>query len=465
MIRATLSFPEPENHRFHVTVEVVTPDPREQRLRFATWTPGSYLIREFQRMVSRVRASVDGKPVAVERVNKCEWLVRGAAGPLTVAYEVFANDLTVRTSHLDGTHAFFNPANLFMTAVGFEDGLHELTIEMPKSKPTWRVAVSEREVAPLVYRFRSFDHFVDTPFEIGEHERFAFDAAGKTHTVVMWGRNNADPEKLAGDLTKIVEVQAAMMGRDDGGEMLPHGGYLFVVHHARGGYGGLEHCDSTVLICEPDGYTAGKKYRRFLGLASHEYFHLWNVKRIKPAAFVPYDLTRENYTTLLWAFEGLTSYYDDLFLARSGVIDEASYLNLLGEAFTQMLRGAGRHVESLADSSFDTWVKYYRRHEDSANTTVSYYVKGLCLDLLIRKETGNARSLDDVMRALWQRYGKTGVGVPEDGVEKVANEIAGKDLTPFFDVAIRGTEDLDWNAYLEVVGVQLHTRGYGGCEG
>jgi predicted metalloprotease with PDZ domain len=243
--------------------------------------------------------------------------------------------------------------------------------------------------------------------------------------------------------------------------------YVFLVHVLDEGYGGLEHRASTALVCARDelpvhGETPGDGYRGFLGLASHEYFHTWNVKRIKPAAFTPYDLERENYTTLLWAFEGITSYYDDLMLVRSGLIGEREYLEILGRSLTSLARTPGREVQTVAEASFDAWIKYYRQDENSPNALVSYYLKGsliaLALDLLLRSRTHGTRSLDDVMRALWQIHGRTGVGVPEGGIERVAESVAGFPLKRFFDLALRSTDPLPLPRLLAAFGIRVVRR-------
>jgi len=244
--------------------------------------------------------------------------------------------------------------------------------------------------------------------------------------------------------------------------------YLFQVMAVGNGYGGLEHRNSTSLVCkredlpQPGAEEVTEGYRTFLGLCSHEYFHTWNVKRIKPAMFLPYDLSKESHTTLLWAFEGITSYFDDLGLIRSGRVDTESYLELLGRGVTRVYRSGGRHKQSLFDSSFDAWTKFYRQDENAPNAIVSYYTKGaivaLAIDMKIRKLTGDSKSLDDVMRVLWQRHGKPLVGVPEDGVEKIVQEVAGHDLSDFFDFALRGTEDIPLDDLLEPMGIRFCVR-------
>jgi predicted metalloprotease with PDZ domain len=292
----------------------------------------------------------------------------------------------------------------------------------------------------------------------------SFEAGGAAHDIAISGRHRADLDRLARDLARICQWQCDLFG-GAAGSRAPFPRYLFQVAAVGEGYGGLEHRTSTSLLCKRSelpqiGVTRiTDDYRRFLGLASHEYFHSWQVKRIKPAAFTPYDLARENYTRQLWAFEGITSYYDDLALARSGVIDAASFLELLGRTMTTVLRNPGRHLQSVGDSSFDAWIKYYRPDENTPNAVVSYYAKGalvaLALDLTLR---GCGSSLDALMRALWQRFGQTGLGVPEDGIARLAGELAGRDVDEFFARYVDGTDDPPLAALLAEVGVTLHLR-------
>jgi predicted metalloprotease with PDZ domain len=333
----------------------------------------------------------------------------------------------------------------------------------------WRVATTlDRDgAAPWgfgTYRAANYDELVDHPVEMSAFRHVAFEAGGATHDVTVSGRATFDAERLARDLARICQWQCDFF-EGAPGSRAPFDRYLFQVTAVGDGYGGLEHRASTSLLCSRRDLPASgveritDDYRGFLGLASHEYFHSWNVKRIKPAAFVPYDLGREAYTRQLWAFEGVTSYYDDLALVRSGVIDAASYLELLGRAVSSVLRTPGRRVQSVADASFDAWIKHYRPDENTPNASISYYVKGslcaLALDLTLR---GHGTSLDEVMRELWRRHGQTGIGVPEDGVRRLAAELAGRDLDDFFDAYIDGTDELPLAGLLASHGIALALR-------
>jgi predicted metalloprotease with PDZ domain len=322
------------------------------------------------------------------------------------------------------------------------------------------------------YVAAGYDELIDHPVQMGEFARAAFRAGGVPHDVVLTGRHRADLPRLARDLKRVCEHHIEFWNESPtsrlSGKRAPMKRYLFLITAVGEGYGGLEHRASTALLCSrddlpPAGETAvSERYRTFLGLASHEYFHTWNVKRIKPSAFVQYDLDRENYTTLLWAFEGITSYYDDLALVRCGLIGRKEYLELLGRSITVHLRTPGRAKQSLAESSFDAWIKYYRQDENSPNAGVSYYVKGslvaLCLDLLIRDKTRGRKALDDVMRALWLRHGRAGIGVGEEEIEQLAEEVTGLKLRRHFDAWLRSTRELPLRDLLATHGVEMDLR-------
>jgi len=309
----------------------------------------------------------------------------------------------------------------------------------------------------------NYDELIDHPVEMGTFTHAAFEACGVPHHIAITGRHRADLPRLCADLKKICEYQIRLFEPATAAAPMPE--YWFLVMAVGDGYGGLEHRASTALICSRDDLPLACEekissgFRRFLGLASHEYFHTWNVKRIKPEAFTPYDLSRESYTRQLWFFEGFTSYYDDLTLVRTGLIEPLAYLEIIAENIGRVMSQAGRLKQSVADSSFDAWVKYYRQDENSPNAIVSYYQKGamvaLALDLTIRQRTHGAKSLDDVMRALWAAYGNSVRGVPEGGVQRAAEQTAGIELGDFFAHAVEGTGDLELAPLLETVAVDL----------
>ena len=469
-IRYTIIPARPEAHLYRVTCTVEDPDPSGQRFALPAWVPGSYMIRDFARHVVSIRAESRGRPVTLEKLDKHTWRAQAVAGPLSVSYEVYAWDLSVRGSHLDTGHGFFNGACVFLRALGHESAPCELEILRPTGARyrDWRVAtaMSRKGAGPFGfgrYVAADYDELIDHPVEMGEFTLASFRACGAAHDIVITGRHRADLARLRRDLKRLCEAHIRFFG-----EPAPMKRFVFLITALGEGYGGLEHRASTALVCSRDDLPregepeVSERYRNFLGLASHEYFHTWNVKRIKPAAFVPYDLDRENYTTLLWAFEGITSYYDDLALVRCGLIERKDYLELLGRLISSYLRTPGRARQSVAESSFDAWIKYYRQDENSPNAGVSYYVKGslaaLCLDLLIRDQTQGRKSLDDVMRALWQRHGLTGVGVEEDGFERLADEVAGLRLRRYFDDWLRSTRELPLKTLLAAHGVAMELR-------
>jgi predicted metalloprotease with PDZ domain len=460
----------PEAHLFEVSCTVEDPDPEGQEFALPAWIPGSYLVREFAKHVVSAKAAVRNRPVAITKIDKHTWRCAPAPGPLTVTIEVYAWDLSVRGAHLDRTHGFFNGTSVFLRPIGRQGRPCEVEIRPPRGARyrNWRVATALKRVdaKPLGfgrYVADDYDELIDSPVEMGTFAHATFTAGGVPHEIAITGRQDADLPRLCRDLAKICEHQIRFFGKP-----APMDRYVFLVMAVGDGYGGLEHRASTALVCKRDDLPrAGERaisesYRTFLGLASHEYFHTWNVKRIKPAAFLPYDLDRENYTRLLWAFEGFTSYYDDLVLARVGLMKPDEYLDTLAKAMTAVARTPGRLVQSVGESSFDTWIKFYRQDENTPNAVVNYYAKGslvgLCLDMTIRKATRGRRSLDDVMRALWTRYGARGIGVPEDGIEAVASEIAGRSLRAFFRRATDSPEELPLAEAMAWVDVEVHQR-------
>jgi predicted metalloprotease with PDZ domain len=442
--------PRPHSHLFEVEATFPAGPPTLDAV-LPVWTPGSYLIREFARHLQDVRATgPNGAPLPVQRLDKRTFRVRADGQAVTLHYRVYANELTVRTSHLDDSHGYFNGATLFLYTEATRHLEHHVTVEAPAG---WRpFSALERQGDAFVAR--DYDELVDSPFEVGPHTPLSFTAAGVPHEVVVWGDSVPEPARLCADLQRICEAQARLFGG------LPMRRYLFLLYLTDKGRGGLEHKASTALLFPRASLHNTRGWEDFLTLAAHEYFHLWNVKRVKPRALVPFDYAQENYTTLLWAFEGVTSYYDNLFVLRAGLINPHRYLARLGETLSSLHATPGRRVQSLAEASLVSWVKHYRPDENSSNSAISYYLKGevvaALLDLEIRRATQDARSLDDVMRLLWQRHGDES-GVPEDGVEAAASEVAGRDLGPFFDRAIRTTEELDYSVFSHV-GLEVRFR-------
>ena len=461
---------DPLAHLFNVRCEVDEPA-RQQVFTLPSWIRGSYLVRDFAKHVQELRATVGGQPAAVERLDKRSFRVAGG-GPLVLEYRVYAYDGSVRKAYLDTRRGFFNGSSLFWCPRGLASADFELHIGRPDPSlcPGWKLATA---MSPLAvdadgfgsYRAQGYEELIDHPVEMAAFQRIDFNVDGIPHALVLSGRCEPDRTRLAADLARICHVQRELFAQEPGaGPELPC--YLFLAQVTANGYGGLEHRASSALVCARDalprpGQNGMRKgYRGFLGLVSHEYFHLWNVKRITPQKFAASDLAAEAYSQDLWAYEGVTSYYDDHLLLRAGLLDAPAYLDLLAEAATRLQRTPGRQVQTLAESSFESWIKYYQPDENTPNAAVIYYVKGalasLCLDLSLRLESGV--TLDDVMRALWTRYGKPGKGVPEHGLEKVAAEISGLDLRARFDSWLRSTAELPVQELLTEFGVKAWLR-------
>ncbi|MDZ7752741.1 MAG: PDZ domain-containing protein [Gammaproteobacteria bacterium] len=461
---------DPAAHVFEVECRVAEPAAAGQVFSLPAWIPGSYMIRDFARNVLSFTAASAAGPVGVKKLDKQTWQCDAVAGELTVRYRIYAWELTVRAAHLDTTHGYFNGTSVFMAVAGREASACTVDIEAGDHPACdrWRVATGlprregERE---CFGRFAAADYeeLVDCPVEMGEFRLLRFEARGVPHRVAITGRHRLDEARLRRDLRTICEHHMDFFGAPP-----PIADYLFLITVVGEGYGGLEHRNSSSLLCRrqslpaPGAVEVNDDYLEFLGLASHEYFHTWNVKRIRPAAFNPLDLSREVHTRLLWVFEGFTSYYDDLALARCGLVDEARYLEVLGRTATRVWRGQGRFMQSVAESSFDAWTRFYKQDENAPNAIVSYYTKGallaLALDLRLRRDSGGARSLDDVMALLWQRHGRPGLGVAEDALESLTAEVAGKDLGDFFARYVYGTEDPPLAELLAPMGIAFHTR-------
>ncbi|MES9964526.1 MAG: PDZ domain-containing protein [Candidatus Sedimenticola sp. 20ELBAFRAG] len=455
----------PEAHMFEVSMTVPDPDSSGQLLVMPSWILGSYMIRDFAKNIVTLSAVSCERVVAWEKQDKQSWLFEPCDGPLEITYQVYAWDLSVRSAHLDTTHGYFNGTSLFLRVVGQEDSRCDVELLPPVGNEysDWRVATTlARRDAPQLgfggYQAENYDELVDHPVEMGTFDYSEFEVAGVPHGIAVTGRHDADMERLCKDLEALCVTHVEMFG-----ELPAMEHYLFQVMAVGDGYGGLEHRSSTSLICKRSDLPrrgelkVTKGYRQFMGLASHEYFHLWNVKRIRPDVFKQADLTEEVHTRLLWAFEGITSYYDDLSLVRAGRVEAESYLELLAQVVTRVKRGSGRFKQSVSDSSFDAWTRFYKQDENAPNAIVSYYAKGalvaLALDLIIRMKSSGRVSLDDLMRELWNRHGRVDIGVREHDIEALAGEVTGIDLTDFFDRALRGTGDLELEPLFDFMGI------------
>lgn len=460
-------------HLFRVTLLLAAPAREGETLSLPVWIPGSYMIREFAKNIVELHAHQGGKPVALSALDKHRWRTARlrADEPLAVEALVYAWDLSVRCAHLDASHAFFNGTQLFLGVAGREQLPHRVEILPPQGEAFagWQLATtlpaagkgSVSKAGFGTFEAPDYDSLIDHPVEMGTFQRVKFKAAGVPHEMVVTGRVRFDTARLARDLQQACEAVIALFGE----RKPPFARYLFMTMAVGDGYGGLEHRDSTALICArndlpvPGDATTSEGYRTFLGLCSHEYFHAWHVKRIKPAAFTPYLLAAENHTRLLWVFEGFTSYYDDLALLRAGLLKTSEYLGLLAKTITAVERNPGRLRQSVAESSFDAWTKYYRQDENSPNAIVSYYQKGalvaLGLDLTIRTRSAGKHSLDDVMRLLWRDYGQTGRGVGEDEMAAIIERATGLDLRRELARWVDGCEDVPLARLLKPLGVSL----------
>ncbi len=437
------------------------------------WRPGRYQVLDMAGTFRSVTArNGAGNPLICEKLDKATWRITTAgADEVIVDSVIYANSLGDRTRHADDTHVFLSPASACLYVPDLRSRPCQVRIEAP---PEWRVATGlpaiDAAPNPRVFLAADYDVLVDSPIEIGVHEvlRFGVDDGERKavpHDIVIWtgrpppvleplqGREQWDPEKLKKDFAAVVAAERDVFGD------LPYQRYVYIIHCYAGGGGGTEHLNSTVMQTNPSRFDTKDGYRGFMGLMSHEMFHTWNVKQLRPAGIKPYDYQRENYTKLLWVAEGTTSYYDDLILARTGVMKPDDYLKALGDAIDAARRRPGASVQSLEDSSFDAWIKFNKPTPDASNSTVSFYDKGaqasLVLDMAIRDATGNAASLDDAMRDLYQAFPLSGPGFTTDDFLAAVNRQAGRELTDLFVKAVRTTEPLDFESALAVVGLEV----------
>jgi predicted metalloprotease with PDZ domain len=457
--RFTVAMPRPETHLYEITMEV---DPRGATsldLVLPVWTPGSYLVREFARHVRDFTArEKNGRGIIpAEKVAKNVWRLSlpsrksESPGLLSISYRVYAHELTVRTSHLDASHGYGNGANLFFHVEERKDEPQEVVFRLP---PGWKTSLALPEIRG-VFRAADYDELVDSPFECGTHRTFGFSVQGVPHTLAIWGHGNEEPKRLVRDLKRLVREVAALFGG------LPYARYLFFVHLSPGARGGLEHRASQSVALDPHAFRPEKSYRDALLLFAHELFHAWNVKRIRPEPFGPFDYGREVYTKDLWALEGVTSYYETLLALRAGLLTEAQAFEQWTTLWKGHLETPGRKVQSAEMASFDAWIRFYRPDENSLNVSESYYRRGallgLALDLTLRRATGGRRGLDDVMRRLFRAYAAKGKAYPPGAFEAAAAGVAGARplVRRFFDRCVRGTGTPDLARLLLSAGLRL----------
>jgi len=467
MIKYSINAYDPKAHLFKVKLEIDEPVQPTQKLRLPNWIPGSYLIRDFAKNLIDIKVTTNsGQAIPLESVDKSNWSFSSTEA-VVVEYFVYAWDLSVRSAHFDESHGFFNGTSTFIEVVGQTDQPCQMNItssEVTQSH-TWRVATGMPAVDIDAngfgcYEAENYSALIDYPVEMGTFTEISFEANGIPHRMVLTGIFNLDENRLKQDLIKICETELKLFGTP-----APIDDYLFQVMVTGSDYGGLEHRNSTALICSrndlpyPGMTEPSDGYLQFLELCSHEYFHTWNVKRIQPKVYQTSDLQTPVYTNQLWWFEGVTSYYDALILHRAGVVNTPTYLKLLAQQMTRVYRMPGRFKQSVAESSWMTWTKFYQQDENAPNAIISYYTKGsliaLALDLKIRNESQSTKSLDDVLLHLWQNFGAKGVGLEDGEIESICSKVTGLDLSEFFERFLFGTEDLPFDELFKPFGIEF----------
>ena len=441
-VHYTVSLPDPNSHLVRVRMDVTGLPGDSADFVMPAWTPGSYKVRDYAKNIQDFSAG----RAPWRKIDKSRWRV-AAGGNLRIDYDVWAFELSVQSSHVDADHAFLNGASVFLYVDGHKDAPITIDFQIPRG---WQIA-SGLEGRGKSLTAPDYDILVDSPIEIGTFTKRTFKVGGIPHHLVIHGEGNYDEKKMVGDIQKIVETEVKILRH------IPYPHYTFILHNSSERGGGLEHLNSTALQYPAQGYKPREKYENFLELVAHEFFHLWNVKRIHPEMLGPFDYEREVYTTLLWVMEGFTSYYDTIVPCRAKLWSPDKYFKKMADRIQKYEEKPGRRRQSLSESSFDTWIKLYQPNENSTNCQMSYYEKGelvgLCLDLEIRHRTGNRKSLDDVMRALYKDYGRSGEGFPEGEFKRTCEKFAGG-LDRFFRDLVDGVADIPWNKYLGYAGIE-----------
>lgn len=442
-IRHSLRMEAPHTHYFDVTTEVdISASAQKKKyvdFKMAAWTPGSYLIREFAKNVERVQASVDGKKSSITKINKNTWRVAVSPGQskIILSYSVYAFELSVRTSFLDDSHGYINPASVFLYVPEYAKSAQELTV-IP-FKEFKKVSTAMKEVSKFTFQAKNLDEWIDSPIEIGNHKVWEFKVNQVPHQIAFYGPAKVDSTVFLADVKKMCEEAQRVVGDH------PCDHYLFIIHNLYRGGGGLEHLYSTTCQVSRANYENPNGYRGILNLLAHEYFHLWNVKRIRPIALGPFDYENENYTHNLWLSEGITSYYADVILQRTGQSSTDEYIKGLAQEISMVENTPGNQIESAASASWDAWIKYYRPNENSRNSTVSYYDKGsllgAVLNMWIIKNTQGQKCLDDVFKSLYTTYyQKLGRGFTDAELENTFSQVAGISAKSMFENHIYGTQ-------------------------
>lgn len=450
-IHYTVTTPEPQTHYAEVKIQVKNWKEKTMEITMPSWTPGSYLMREFAKSVDDVIAQGNGKDLPLKKIDKNTWKIQTKGiKDLTISYPVYCFELSVRTSFIDDSHAYFNGTSLLMYIEGYKNNPGKVTYQKHSSFSKITTALPSSEEKET-FVFKNYDHLVDCPVEIGNHETFEFEASGVNHTVAMYGEGNYDVARLKIDMAKICSAATDVFGKN------PNKEYVFIIHNLTEGSGGLEHKNSTTLQVNRWTYEESK-YIGFLSLVAHEYFHLWNVKRIRPEVLGPFDYDQENYTNMLWVMEGFTSYYDELLLYRAGYYSQEEYINKLMGTVNYVESLPGNKVQPVAHSSFDAWIKAYRRNENTVNTEISYYSKGsiiaAILDFKIIEKSDGALHLDDFLKELYANFEKTGKGFKETEFKNLLEKYAGP-MDEFYASYIFGTEAIPYESFFEKVGLQL----------
>jgi len=449
-----VSFKEPQAHYADVEMDISGISKDYIDVKMPVWAPGSYLIREFSKNVEGFTAADVKKQLRTEKLTKNTWRVyTGKSKSVQIKYSIYAFEVSVRTAFIDATHAFLSPTGIFMypdKQLALESTVKIIPFEGWSKVSTGLPAVAGEK---FTYKAKNYDILFDSPIEVGNQDVFEFMAAGVKHEVAMYGGGNYNADRLKVDMAKVVEQATAIYGEN------PNKNYTFIVHNFSRGGGGLEHLNSTVLGASRDGYSTERGYNGFLNLVAHEYHHLWNVKRLRPVALGPFDYENENYTTDLWIAEGFTAYYENKFMLRAGFITPEEFVGTLTAAVSAVVNTPGAKVQSASEASFDAWIKYYRPNENSNNTTVSYYSKGeivgMLMDLEIAHATKGAKSLDDVMKAMYLQCKSTGKGYTDAEYKAMVEKISGISFTDFWAKYVNGTYAVEYGKYLGFAGIAV----------
>lgn len=442
-----IKMPEPQTHYFEITTTVDLSNVSYKKsfvdFKMAAWTPGSYLIREFAKNLEAVKAEANGKPISISKINKNTWRVAlgAATKKIQVSYRVYAFELSVRTSFLDDSHGYINPASVLLYVNDFANLPQDINIEPYKNFKV--VSTALKGTGKFTYQAKNLDELIDSPIEIGNHKVWDFKVNGIPHQIAFYGTTKVDSVKFLADVTKVCEEAQKVVGEH------PCDHYLFIMHNIGRGTGGLEHLYSTTCSVSRSAYESERGYQGVLSLLAHEYFHLWNVKRIRPKSLGPFDYENENYTHNLWLSEGMTSYYSGVILQRMGKISNQDYANRIAAEISSVENTPGSHLESAADASWDAWIKYYRPNENSRNQTVSYYDKGSLLGYVLNawiiKSTQGQKCMDDVFKHLYQAYyKKLNRGFTDAELEDAFSKVAGTSAKPLFESYVYGVQTPDY---------------------